>query len=166
MPYIVCKHPGIRMDIMVRRQYWADVVGMIERTGCTYWREDHVEPVKDEPYVILRDIQAKKDHQLGEFLGLLYGLEWKAVTEPEIRDVPRKFYILLRQRKGKKEKRHAEEVREEIRPGSESGDRGEPAGDIQPGEAAGDCGDGPCPDWSGTDDVFREDAEGADDCRQ
>ena len=144
MSYVVCRHPAVRMDIMVRREFWGDVVSIAQRTGCTYQKEDHVEPVKGQPYVILRDIQAPKGNQIGEFLGLLYGLEWKNVTEPENQEAPKKFYFLFNIRKGKKEKDHAIEIREEVCAGSESGDSGEPAGDIQSGEASAACGSGDC----------------------
>ena len=158
MSYVVCKHPGVRVDIMVKRQYWADIVALIDRTGCSYWKEDHVQPVKDDPYVILRDVQAPKGNQLGDFIGLLYNferdLENQVVADSESANTIRKFYVLIRPRKGKKEKNHAEEIREEVHAGSDSGTRGESTGDIRPGEASGDCGDSTCSDRPGTDSVL------------
>lgn len=144
MAYIIQQHPMIRLDIMVPQKYWAEVVGMIDRAGCTYAEEECTEPMEGRPYYVLRDIQAKNGHDLGEFLGLLYGLEWKVLTDvAESNDA--KFYIMIHPRMRKKEKKnHAEEVREKVHPGSESGNRGESTGDIRPGEASAACGDGDC----------------------
>lgn len=156
MPYIVCRDPGIRMDIMVELPYWADVVVMAERAGCTYRKEDQVEPFQGKTYVILRDIRAPKGHQLGEFLGLLYGMEWKALTEDS--NTSRKFYILIRsgKKKGKKVKKNGQEARAEADAGRESGNSGESADPVRSGESSSDPGDRDCHDRPGDHDILRQ----------
>ena len=127
MPYVICQHPATRIDVMVLQEFWPKLVGMINRTGCRYFKEDWMELPNGQNYICLRDIKADKGHQLGEFLGLLYGLEWETVTAGT--DEPKKFYILIKPRK--KVKKDAEEHREEIHTGSEGGDRGESAADPE-----------------------------------
>ena len=96
MPYIVCQHPAVRMDIMVLQQYWPTLVGMIERTGCTYFKEDWMEIESGQNYICLRDVKALKGHQIGEFLKELFTLD--DLTEIQGETGPKKFYILTKPR--------------------------------------------------------------------
>ena len=120
MPYVICQHPATRIDIMILQEFWPKMVGMIQRTGCTYFKEDWMELPNGQSYICLRDVKAERGHQLGEFIGLLYGLEWEALQQPEDLQAPKKFYILIKPRK--KVKKDAEEHRQETDPGSEGGD--------------------------------------------
>ena len=136
MPYIVCKHPVVCMDIMVLQQYWPRLVSIIQRTGCTYDRENWEELPNGDRFIILRNVEAKQGKQLGELIGLLYGLEWQAMTDESLKNLSNKFYILLKPKK-RKGKKHDQANRQEAHTGGESGNRGESAGDIRHGEDHG-----------------------------
>lgn len=101
MAYVICKHPAVRMDLMVREEVWPKVVSIAQRTGVTYEKEEHVTPEGGEAkYILIRDLKGHAPiggNNLGEFVGLLYGLEWDEVIakNPE----QKKFYILMAPRK-------------------------------------------------------------------
>ena len=143
MPYVICQHPATRIDIMALQEFWPELASIIQRTGCTYKKEDKVELPNGQNYILLRDVQALKGYQLGDFIiqvsGMVYSLEQRALINGSQEDIaPKKFYVMIRPR-GKKGKKDAGEVREEVHTGREGGDPGESAGDIQPGQDPGSC---------------------------
>lgn len=119
MAYVICKHPAVRMDLMVREEVWPKVVSIAQRTGVTYEKEEHVTPEGGEAkYILIRDLKGHAPiggNNLGEFIGLLYGLEWDDV----IAQIPeqKKFYILMAPRK--RGKGNDREVRTKADPGRE-----------------------------------------------
>lgn len=120
MAYMICKHPAVRMDLMVREECWAKVVSIAQRTGVTYEKEEHVDLEGGEKkYILIRDLKGHAPiggNNLGEFIGLLYGLEWDDV----IAQIPeqKKFYILMTPRK--RGKGNDRKDRKEADPGRES----------------------------------------------
>lgn len=139
MAYVVCKHPMIQMDLMVKKKYWPNLVSYMERCECTYESEKEYDPGNGETYVCIKDVQSIRGYGLGELIGLFYGMEWASVTgvRPEVD----KFYICLNPRKrGKKD--HDGENRAEADPGRKGGDSGESSGSAEHGQAAGSGGDG------------------------
>lgn len=140
MPYIVCKHPAVRMDIVVKKEYEPQLVGYFERMGCKYEKEDPYTPMKGVEYVILRDISAANGRSIGELLGLFYSLEWGHLVEGKESD---KFYIMVNPRRKKKgAKKHVQTNRPEPDQGSHSGNSGESSGNPGPGTVGGPAGDG------------------------
>lgn len=144
MAYMICKHPAVRMDIMVPQKYWPQLVGVIQNTGCEYFKEDWMELPNGKDYILLRDVKAKKTYYLGNLLKALTGIEAGCEDHEE------KFYILIKPRK--KGKKHVQKIRQEVYPGSEGGNAGE-SGDLQPGGTAEAGGSGTEPDIPGTDDI-------------
>ena len=143
MPYVVCKHPVIRMDIMVLQSFTPQIIGAVMNTGCTYEKEDWVEQPNGQNYLVLRDVTADKGYKLGELIGRLYAMD---DTPGEESKALRKFYILLKPRK--KAKKNVQKDRQEAGAGSESGAGRESTGDIQPGQDPGDRDGG---NWFGGD---------------
>lgn len=138
--YVLCKSPVVKLDLMVAEKYSAQLVSYIQRMGCTYASDDKTEPVKGRAYRVFHDIQQKNGHNLAELIGLFYSLEWGSLREG---DEDSKFYMMLTpHRKGKGKKKHVCEDRKETDSGSDSGDRGEPAGNPEPGDVDGCSGDG------------------------
>lgn len=127
MAYVINKHPAVRIDIMILQKYWPKLIGMIQRTGCTYFKEDRKELPNGHDYVMIRDVKSDNAWRLGELIGLLYSLEWDSLNgqdgAPEPRN-PDKFYILIKPRK--KGKKHVQKDRKEAGAGSEGGNTGEP----------------------------------------
>lgn len=129
MAYVIVKHPVVRMDLMVLEEFWPKVVSIMERTGVTYEKEERVTPENGtETYVVIRDLKGHAPiggNNLGEFLGLFYGLEWGEVTGGD-QSKPKKFYILMSPRKRGKDNDHKD--RTENHSGSEGGNPGESEG--------------------------------------
>lgn len=159
MSYVICKHPAVKMSLMVPERFWADIVSMAKRTGCTYAKEEHVEPIKDNKYVIIRDIQSNYGNKLGEFLSYIHGIENILASNPEIPVAQKKFYIMINTRNAKKVKKgknNAKEVRKEVHSGSEGRNSGESTGDIRPGEDPVTCEDSGISDRSGASDILEQ----------
>ena len=74
MPYVVCKHPVVRIDIMAPEQYWARLAGLVRQTNCIYADEEHVELPNGNKYVTIHDIKASHGHDIGELLRLPFHL--------------------------------------------------------------------------------------------
>ena len=144
MAYMICKHPAVRIDIMVPQKYWPQLVGVIQNTGCEYFKEDWMELPNGKDYILLRDVKAEKPWQIGNLMKVLSRIE----TETE--DVTEKFYVLIKPRK--KGKKHVQKIRQEVYPGSEGGNAGE-SGDLQSGGTAEAGGSGTEPDIPGADDI-------------
>lgn len=125
MPYVVCMHPVIRMDIMVLQAFTPQIVNAVINTGCRYEKEDWIEEANGQKYLILRDIHADKGYQLGELLGKLYDLDRIPADEP---NGPRKYYILLKPRK--KVKKNVQKDRKETGAGRQGGAERESAGTV------------------------------------
>lgn len=130
MPYIIHRHPAIRIDLVMKKVYWPKMAGIFQRCGCTYEREDPYELRKKGEWIRLVDIRGEKGWQTGALISLFYSLEWDALGSGQ--GLEDKFYILVNPRR--KEKKHVRKDRKEAGAGSEGGDRGEPAGDIRPGQ--------------------------------
>lgn len=132
--YIVSKSPVIRMDLMVKKEFQPQLVSYIERTGCTYEREDYSKPIDGSEWVCLKNVQGKTGWNLGELLGLFYSLEWGSNTEERVD----KFYVILNAKK-KGKKKNVCINRKEAGSGRKGGNAGETTGDIQPGQNDGSC---------------------------
>ena len=162
MPYIVCKHPVVRIDIMAPEQYWARLAGLVRQTNCIYADEEHVELPNGNKYVTIHDIKGARGHDIGDLLGLVYAME-----NEDMESLHNKFYILIKPYKRGKNK-HVQEDRPETGAGCESGDAGE-SGDIQPGdgsESPEDRSEPGAPDDGGYQQLeisFEEDPDLADD---
>ena len=147
--YIICKSEGIRMDLMVKKEFEAQLVGYFVRTGCRYEKEVELNPGNGEAWVCLKNVQATRGADIGELIGLLYSVQWGSAGE-ENHD---KFYIILNaNKKGKKQ--YAHKNRKEANGRSESGNSGKTSGDIQPEQNGGSCGEcvdagNPCCDYPG-----------------
>ena len=89
MAYMICKHPVVRIDIMIPQKYWPQLVGVIQNTGCTYFKEDWMELPNGKDYILLRDVKAEKEYHLGNLFKTLSRME------TEIEDGTEKFYILI-----------------------------------------------------------------------
>lgn len=123
MPYIVSKHPGVKMDLVVLKEYWPKMAGIFQRTECTYESEEEFTS-GEKTYIRLNDIQSNKGFRIGSMVGLFYAMEW----DSSIGGREDNFYILLNPRRRKKQNVHKH--RKETGAGSQGGDQGEPAGDI------------------------------------
>lgn len=143
MAYMICKHPAVRIDIMVPQKFWPQLVGVIQNTGCEYFKEDWMELPNGKDYILLRDVKAEKPWRIGNLMKVLSRIE----TETE--DGTEKFYVLIKPRK--KGKKNVQKIRQEVYPGSEGGDAGE-SGDLQPGGDSETGGEWSEPDLSGADD--------------
>ena len=129
MPYIVCKHPVIKIDIMVLQSFTPQIISAVMATDCHYEKEDWVEQPNSQNYLVLRDIQADRGDKIGALLNMLYQMDDSPDTES---GKLRKFYILLKPRK--KAKKNAQKNRKETGAGSEGGTGREPAEDPEYGE--------------------------------
>lgn len=128
MAYVVCKHPVVRIDIMVPQKLWPQMIGFIKQSGCTYFKEDWIELPNERDYTVIRDIKSEHPWQLGILFGLIKTLE----SSEEYAES--KIYILIKPRK--KGKKHVQKNRKEAGAGSEGGNAGG-SGDLQPGGTAG-----------------------------
>ena len=131
MPYVICKHPVIRMDIMVLQQYWPQMAAIVQRTGCKYDKEDWIELSNNDRFVILRNVNSDHGYKLGELLGLLYSLEGQAKADPDRANL--KFYILLKPKK-RKEKNNVHKNGQKVHSRGESGTGGASTNDIGHGQ--------------------------------
>lgn len=122
MSYVICKHNNVRIDLMVRKKYQAQVVSMLERMHCRYESEEECNPNPGDTWVCLKDLSGENGAYLGEALGLFYAMEWDNLIE----GVNEKYYILINPRR-KEKKKDVHENRTEADPGSEGGNSGEPA---------------------------------------
>lgn len=133
--FVLFRNPDVRIDIMILQKYWPKLVSIIERTECTYYREDWLELENGRKYVALRDVKADRPHRLGELIGLFYSLEWDSLTDtPDETKSPEKFYILIKPRK--KGGKHVQRNRQETGAGSEGGSAGGSGPDV-PGKDPG-----------------------------
>ena len=141
MHHVMVKHPGVQIDIMVPKEHWPKLVGIISRTNCFYKKEDEIDIPNGKSFVILRDVQAGSMHAISEFFDYLnliqYDVEVKDGEQPK--KLEDKFYILMRPKK-RKVKKNADKDRKEVYERREGGAGREPANDIQPGSADGSSG--------------------------
>ena len=150
MNYVICKDPGLELDLMVEEAFYPQLVSYIQRMGCKYARERAVTPRKGRIYHVLKDLTGPNGAAVGEVIGLFYSLEWGGLLEGE---EARKFYIMVRpKRKGKK--KHADKNRKEPDQGSNRGDRGEPTGNSGSEPLGRPAGDGPDAGVIGADDLW------------
>ena len=151
MNYSIMMHPVVRMDLIVDRKFEPQLVGYIQRMGCTYAEERNIngfEPSGKKEWVILKDVKGPNGGKLGELIGLFYSLEWGNLMSG---DEQSKFYIIMNpRRKGKKDNVCAD--RKETGTGSDSGDSGDEAGTAGPGPVDGAAGDGTDVGTAGADD--------------
>ena len=122
MSFVVCKHPAVRMDLMILEEIWPRVASLAQANAVTYEKEEHVVPEggKDK-YVILRDLKGHcpvGGNNLGEFIGQVYTL---SIAEA-IAGGKKKFYVMISPRKrGKKDDEPGKENRQKADSGSEGG---------------------------------------------
>ena len=136
MSYVICAQPGIRIDILVKKEYWPKLIGHIQRCECTYRSEKEID-IDGDAWIKVNDIQADRGYKMGAFLGLFYGLEWDSLTG-KVGGPEHKFYILIKQRR----KKHVRKDRKEADSGSKGGDRGKPANHSGSGPVDESAGDG------------------------
>ena len=149
--FVLFRNPDVRIDIMILQKYWPKLVSIIERTECTYYREDWLELENGQKYVALRDVKADRPHRLGELIGLFYSLEWDSLTDtPDENKPAEKFYILIKPRK--KGKKHDQKDRQETGAGREGGSRIGSGPDV-PGKDPGTGGSGTEPFVLRADDL-------------
>ena len=130
MSFNIFKHPEVRIDIMVEKQFWPAVVNIIGDRDGTYFKEDNSQ-VKDREYVLIRDVKTVHAYELALLIEDISRFEQnKAMSD----GVDPKIYILIKPRK--KGKNHVQKDREETGARSESGD-GRESGTDQPGQDAG-----------------------------
>lgn len=156
MAYVINKHPAVRIDIMILQKYWPKMVGIVQRTGCTYFKEDWMNLPNGHDYVILRDIKSNDAWRLGNLIGLLYSLEWDSMFKEEEKPDPKtpdKFYILIKPRK--KGKKNVPKDRKETGAGSESGNSGESGGSAGSESNSGSDTSGVEPVGDGFDNIHQ-----------
>lgn len=146
MAPIVCKHPGIRIDIMVKQKFWPMMASIMQKTGCKYYKEDWLELPNGSDYIVLRDVKAEKPYMLGNMFAQLH------ILEAEDQEGDGKFYVLIKPKK--RGKKHVQKDRQEADSGSQSGDGGE-SGNTGSAEDPGTRECGAEPPASGTDN-FRQ----------
>ena len=115
MAYIIRTHPAIRMDLVVKKEYWPKMAGIFQRCGCTYEKEEPYEVRGSGEWIRLIDVHGDRGWQTGTLIGLFYALEWDQIGEGKGLDD--KFYILLNPRR--KEKKHVRKDRKKAGSGSE-----------------------------------------------
>lgn len=153
MSYVICKEPNIRIDLMVKKQYYPQLIGYFQRMGCTYKKEIERHFGNDESWIILKNVQADNGMKIGQLIGLFYSMDWQGLTEGK----EDKFYILLNS--WKKGKKYAGKDRKEIHQGSEVGTAGGSTGAVRY-EGSVECsGDGSGIGVSGTDDPGTDQGE-------
>lgn len=136
MSHTIFKHPLVRMDLMVKKEYWPKLIGAIQSCECTYKEEVETKLDDGTEWICVKDISSLRGYGLGNLIGLFYGLEWKPLSD-EVED--EKFYILLSLRKEKK--KNGEQDREKVHSGSKGGTGGKSAGDIRFGPNSRPGGD-------------------------
>lgn len=123
MGYVISKSPDVRINLMVKQEYQAEVVSYCTRMHCRYKKERIFEPGNGETWVTLVDVEPEEGggRNLGELIGLFYSLEWQNLTEGK----QDKFYIVLGTKREKGRKKHARKNRQKTGQRGESGDAGE-----------------------------------------
>lgn len=153
MAHVIVKDPEVRIDIMVKKKHWPQVVSMIDRQHCSYFKEDELKPINGTHYVVLRDIKADHGHNLAELIRMLYLVGIDPLNEASEAEVAKdKFYILIKPRK--KGKKHDKKARKETGAGSKGGNGGE-SGVAEPKPDSEPAGVGAEPDIPGTDDLCK-----------
>lgn len=138
MAHVIFKHPLIRMDLMVRKKYWPKLVAYIRRCECFYEEENPYDPGNGEEWIRVKDVQSLRGYEIGNLVGLFYGMEWDSAINPE--NQADKFYICLNLRKRGKNENDLKD-RKEAGPGCKSGAAGESAGYSELRPDAGSGGD-------------------------
>lgn len=133
MPYILHQHPGVRIDLAVKKEYLPRLAGTFRRCECVYEREEPYEVKEKGEWVKLIDVHGDKGWKTGALMSLFFALEWSGTGGKAGRGLEDKFYILVSPRR-KEKKKHVRQDREEAGTGSEGGDPGESAGDIRYGQ--------------------------------
>ena len=146
--YIIHKNPSIRIDLMVRKEYYPKLVGLFQLNGCRYETEE-IRKIKGTEWVRLTDISSKYGSEIGRLIESFYDLKFFASdAEAAMND---KFYITINyKRKGKK--KYVREDRKESDEGRKGGDRGESADNAGSGPVDGYSGNRADAGGAGTDD--------------
>lgn len=156
MAVITCKHPFVKMDLMVPKKIWPQVVSLALCCGCSYAEEKEVlgKSKNDlESWVLLRDISSEQWCQFDKLINSINNLH----------DV--KIYILLSPRK--RGNTHVQKDRKETGSRRNGRNTRKSAGDIRfgPNSRSGDSpvesGDHGCDDL-GELSVLQESSN--DDC--
>lgn len=148
MSYVICKDPGIRMDMMVKKKYAPQLVGYIRQKGCTYTREIEKKIREtEEEWIVLMDITGKNGKAIGGLLEIFCCMDW----ESKVFGDDDKFYILLNRRKGKK--KYVQKNRSQAGTGRKDRTGGESAGAADTGHADADYGKPGDGGSDGTDDI-------------
>lgn len=121
------KHPEVRIDVMVEKEFWPNIVSIIKSNDGSYFKEDTSE-IKGKTYILIRDVKTVHAYNLIRLIGMI-----SAFSEKEL-DAANKIYILIKPRK--KVKKNVQKDRQETGTGSEGGNGGE-SGTDQPGEDLG-----------------------------
>ena len=124
MSYVICKEPGIKIDLMAKKQYQPQLVGYVRTAHCTYDKEV-IRVIKglNEEWVVLKNVTAENGKDVGQLIGLFYSMDWIGLTA----GAEDKFYILIHKARGKK---HGGKNRKKADSGREGGTGEGPAGDI------------------------------------
>jgi len=131
MSYVICKEPGIQIDLMVKKKYHAQLASYVDRMGCTYKKEvTRIIKGLDEEWVTLKDVASKDGRGVGQLLGLYYSMDWQGLTEGK----EDKFYILIHKVRGKK---YGRKNRKKVDSGSKGRTAERPAEVIRHGECVG-----------------------------
>lgn len=141
MAYIVCKAPGVCVDLMVRKEYWPKLVSHIQRCSCTYEKEVEVDLGDGNEWLCVKDIRSMYGYELGTLLGLFYGMEWDNMTKNGAKE--EKYYLLINNRK--REKKNDGKTGSETDAGSIRGAVGKSAGNTRFGPNSGHRGEAPNP---------------------
>ena len=147
MAYILSKSPVVRLDMMVEAEFYPQLVGYMQRMGCTYAEERKIEPGNGKQYAYLVDIQGQYGKNIGELIGLFYTLEWPALNDGK----DSKFYLILNPKKKGKKKNGCED-RKAADEGCNGTAGGESAGGTESGQMDGSAGDGDG-DWADGFDI-------------
>ncbi len=139
--YVICREPGIEIDLMVKKRYHAQLASYVDRMGCTYKKEvDRVFKGTDEEWVTLKNVTSENGKSIGQLLGLFYSMDWQGLTE----GAEDKFYILIHRKRGKK--KNGSRNRKKVDSGRKGGAGEGPAEAVRHGECDGSGGE---PDWAG-----------------